>query len=146
VRISGNDVPVRADVNTIDSYSTHADRPALLAWLKTRAPCSGSIMLVHGEDEALSVLAGDVARAQDLGSAIIPELGSTWELEPGQAARQCGRPRADAKTRIAPQDWNTGLADLQSGLAERLRALPSDAARELAVASLKRALERAEGR
>jgi metallo-beta-lactamase family protein len=146
VRISGNDVPVRADVRAIDSYSTHADRPALLEWLKARAPFSGSILLVHGEGQALSVLAGDVAGAPGLGVAIVPELGSAWELRPGHAARQCGRPRADAKTRIAPQDWISGLADLESGLADRLRALPSDAARERAVASLKRALERAEGR
>ena len=56
-----------------------------------------------------------------------------------------GGARADARARIAPQDWVSGLADLESGLADRLRALPSDAARERAVASLKRALERAEG-
>lgn len=146
VRISGNDVPVRADVQAIDSYSTHADRPALLEWLKARAPYSGSIMLLHGEGEALSALAGDVSGAQGLGNAIVPELGSAWDLRPGHAARQCGHARADAKVRIAPQDWISGLADLESGLADRLRALPSDAARERAVASLKRALERAEGR
>ncbi len=146
VRISGNDVPVRADVVTMDSYSTHADRPALLQWLMARAPFSGSILLVHGEDEALSVLAGDVAGAPGLGAAIVPELGSAWQLRPGHAARQCGRPRLDARSRIAPQDWISGLADLESGLAERLRALPSNAARERAVSSLRRALERAEGR
>ncbi len=146
VRISGNDVPVRADVQAIDSYSTHADRPALLDWLKARGPYKGSIILVHGEDEALSVLAEDVAGARSLGTAIVPALGSTWELRPGHAARQSGRPRADARARIAPQDWISGLADLESGLADRLRALPSDAARERAVASLKRTLERAEGR
>jgi metallo-beta-lactamase family protein len=146
VRISGNDVAVRADVVAIDSYSTHADRPALLAWLKARGPISGSTMLVHGEDEALAVLAEDCGRVQDLGAIAVPQLGSAWELRAGQSARQCTPPRADARKRIAPQDWISGLADLESGLAERLRALPSDAARERAVASLKRALERAEGR
>lgn len=146
VRISGDDVPVRADVVAIDSYSTHADRPALLEWLKARAPYSGSIMLVHGEDAALSTLAADIDAAPALRKAIVPELGRAWELRPGRAARLCGRPRPDARERIAPQDWISGLADLESGLAERLRALPSDAARERAAASLKRALERAEGR
>ena len=76
----------------------------------------------------------------------IPGLGSAWELKAAQQARQVGRPRADARTRIAPQDWISRLAELESGLADRLRALPSDAARERAIASLKRALERAEGR
>ena len=146
VRISGHDVAVRADVVAIDSYSTHADRPALLEWLKLRAPVSGSTMLVHGEDEALAVLSEDCTRVASLGSIVVPQLGSAWELRPGHPARQRGSPRADAKARIAPQDWISGLADLESGLADRLRALPSDAARERAVASLKRALERAEGR
>jgi metallo-beta-lactamase family protein len=145
VRISGHDVAVRADVRALDSYSTHADRPALLDWLKARAPVSGSIFLVHGEDEALSTLSEDVRAAPTLGKALIPELGSAWELKIGQPARRIGGPRADAKTRIAPQDWVAGLADIESGLADRLRALPSDAARQRAVAALRRTLEHAEG-
>ena len=146
VRISGHDVAVRADIVAIDSYSTHADRPALLQWLQARGPVSGSTILVHGEDEALSVLSEDCRRVESLGSVVVPKLGSAWELKPGHAARQTAPPRTDAKARIAPQDWISGLADLESGLAERLRALPSDAARERAVASLQRVLERAEGR
>ena len=146
VRISGHDVAVRADIVAIDSYSTHADRPALLQWLQARGPVSGSTILVHGEDEALSVLSEDCRRVESLGSVVVPKLGSVWELKPGHAARQTAPPRTDAKARIAPQDWISGLADLESGLAERLRALPSDAARERAVASLQRVLERAEGR
>jgi metallo-beta-lactamase family protein len=146
VRISGHDVAVRADVKVLDAYSTHADRPALLGWLKERAPIAGSIFLIHGEDEALSTLSEDIGAAKGLCQAIIPELGSAWELRIGQPAHRIAGPRADAKARIAPQDWIAGLAEIESGLAARLRALPSDAARERTVASLKRTLEHAEGR
>ena len=146
VRISGHDVAVRADICAIDSYSTHADRTGLLEWLKARAPVGGSVFLVHGEEAALAALADDVGKTAGLAPAIIPELGSAWELKATQQARQIGRPRSDAKSRIAPQDWISSLADLESGLADRLRALPSDAARERAVAALKHVLERAEGR
>jgi metallo-beta-lactamase family protein len=145
VRISGHDVAVRADVKALDSYSTHADRSGLLEWLKARAPVSGSILLVHGEDQALSTLSEDIRAAPTLGKALIPELGSIWELKAGQAAHRIGGPRSDAKARIAPQDWIAGLAEIESGLSDRLRALPSDAARERAVAALKRTLEHAEG-
>lgn len=145
VRISGNDVAVRADVRTIDSYSTHADRPGLLEWLKLRAPYRGSILLVHGEENALSTLADDVERLAGLGPVAIPELGSAWELRAGHPARQVGRPRPDARARIKPQDWISALGEFESGLADRLRSLPSDAARERAVAALRRTLERAEG-
>jgi metallo-beta-lactamase family protein len=146
VRISGHDVAVRADVRSTDAYSTHADRPALLDWLSVRAPVTGSCLLVHGEGEALDVFAKDIARANELAPAVIPGLGSCWELKPAHVARQLARPRADAATRIAPRDWISALADFEAGLADRLRALPSDAARERAVASLGRVLERAEGR
>lgn len=146
VRISGNDVPVRADVRVFDAYSTHADRTGLHDWLQTRAAISGTLFVVHGEGDALSALAEHAAATQNLGSAVVPELGSGWELKPGQPAHRIVPPRSDAKARIAPQDWIAGLADLESGLGDRLRALPSDAARERAVATLERALERAEGR
>ncbi len=103
VRISGNDVPVRADIVAIDSYSTHADRPALLEWLKARAPYSGSIVLVHGEDEALSTFAGDVATARGLGAPIVPALGSAWELKPvelpASAAARVPTPEAALRRR-----------------------------------------------
>jgi metallo-beta-lactamase family protein len=145
VRISGHDVAVRADIKVLDAYSTHADRPALLEWLKARAPITGSIFLVHGEDESLSTLSEDIGSSKGLGTALIPELGSGWALKAGAPAQMIGRPRHDAKARIAPHDWNADLAEIESGLRDRLRALPSDAARERAVASLKRALERAEG-
>ncbi len=145
VRISGHDVRVRADVRTIDTYSTHADRSGLLEWLTARAPVSGSIFLIHGEDEALSTLSEDVRASDKLGKALIPELGTAWQLKAGQPAHRVGAPRSDAKARIKPQDWISGLAEIESGLADRLRALPSDAARERAVAALKRTLEHAEG-
>jgi metallo-beta-lactamase family protein len=145
VRISGHDVAVRADVRSIDSYSTHADRQGLLEWLKARAPVTGSIFLIHGEDKALSTLSEDIRAVPVLGKALIPELGSAWELKAEHPAHRIGAARADARARIAPQDWIAGLAEIESGLADRLRALPSDAARERAVAALKRTLEHAEG-
>jgi metallo-beta-lactamase family protein len=145
VRISGNDLAVRADVRSIDSYSTHADRPGLLDWLKQRAPYRGSIFLVHGEEAALKALADDVDRLANLGQVSLPELGSAWELRAGQPARQIGRPRIDARARIKPRDWISALGEFESGLADRLRSLPSDTARERAVAALRRTLERAEG-
>lgn len=146
VRISGHDVAVRAEVQTLDSYSNHADRPALLEWMHERGPVSGSVFLVHGEDAGLSTLAEDVGDNNNLATAIIPTLGERWKLRPGKPARRVGKPRPDAQLRIEPRDWAAGLADLQSGLAQRLRALPNDKARERAVASLNRALDRAEGR
>jgi metallo-beta-lactamase family protein len=145
VRISGHDVPVKADIKMLDSYSTHADRPALLDWIKSRGPVSGSIFLVHGEQSSLSALAGGICKAVAAPNVVIPMLGETWAATAKHAAKRLGEPRNDLLARIAPRDWTSSLAALESGLADRLRALPSDDARERTLASLARTLERSEG-
>jgi len=146
VRISGHDVPVRADIKTLDSYSTHADRPALLEWIKKRSPVSGTVFVVHGEEHSLTTLADDIRKARLAKKVVVPMLGETWAATVEHAATRLGAPRSDLHARIKPRDWTASLAALESGLADRLRALPSDAARERALASLTRTLEHAEGR
>lgn len=144
VRISGHDVPVRADIKMIDSYSVHADRPALMQWIKDRGPVSGSVFLVHGEQNALSVFAQEIGQAGLAPHIVVPMLGEAWRVSANHAAKRIGPARKDVQVRIAPRDWTAMLAALESGLADRLRALPSDAARERVLVSLANVLERAE--
>jgi metallo-beta-lactamase family protein len=141
VRISGNDVAVKADICSMDFYSTHADRLALLNWIKSRAPVLANIFLVHGEAPALSALASDIAKSIDLPAPIIPALGETWQLSKDKLATRSGKARPDAKKCTAPRDWTGQLAALQSGLGERLAALPSDTSRARVLAALAKALE-----
>ncbi|HEV2621790.1 MAG TPA: MBL fold metallo-hydrolase [Frateuria sp.] len=47
VRVFNEDIPVRAQVWTINGFSAHADRPALLAWLGELP--REQVLLVHGE-------------------------------------------------------------------------------------------------
>ncbi len=49
VRIFNEDIPVRAQIWTINGFSAHADQPSLLAWLG-EAP-RRKVFLVHGEYE-----------------------------------------------------------------------------------------------
>jgi len=78
VRISGRDVAVRARIRRIDSYSAHADRDELVAWVKARQPVTGGIFLTHGEPGALASLKeGATALAP---SILIPEIGESWAL------------------------------------------------------------------
>ena len=54
LKIFGDEVPLKAQVEIINGYSAHADRTELTAWLdkvKTTSPKLGSIWLVHGEPE-----------------------------------------------------------------------------------------------
>lgn len=52
LRIFGDEVPLRAQVEVINGYSAHADRTELNAWIdkvKTTSPELGPVWLVHGE-------------------------------------------------------------------------------------------------
>ena len=59
LKIFGDEVPLRADVEVINGYSAHADRTELAAWIdkvKTTSPRLGPVWLVHGEAEAQDAL------------------------------------------------------------------------------------------
>jgi len=54
IRIFGEEVPLRAQVEIINGYSAHADRTELTTWLdrvKATSPRLGPVWLVHGEAE-----------------------------------------------------------------------------------------------
>ncbi|MGA0023648.1 MAG: MBL fold metallo-hydrolase RNA specificity domain-containing protein [Burkholderiales bacterium] len=63
VRIFGIPVPVRADVYTINGLSAHADRDALLAWMRNFKKPPARTFIVHGEESVAAVLA-DAVRAR----------------------------------------------------------------------------------
>jgi len=141
VRISGNDIHVRARIETLDAYSAHADHAALLHWLTKRAPVRGSIFLDHGEAPALERLSADVSTIAGLPHPIIPLLGERFRLEPGTPARRTSKPRPHASDLIAPQDWRNRYAAFAASLEERLRALPDDMARQRALAAAEHAFD-----
>lgn len=140
VRISGNDVPVRARLRTIDVYSGHADRAGLLDWLRHRAPVHGSVFLDHGEQPALDQLVADAAAIEGLPRPIVPLLGERFELNARTLAQRTGTSRADAAALTATADWRNLYAAFAAGLEARLRALPSDGARRAALSAAERAL------
>ena len=60
LKIFGEEVPLRADVEVIDGYSAHADRTELTAWLdrvRETSPGLERVHLVHGEPPAQRALA-----------------------------------------------------------------------------------------
>lgn len=60
VRIHGEDVPVAAEVATIDGLSAHADRGEILEWLRGFAAPPRRTYLVHGEAEPARALAASI--------------------------------------------------------------------------------------
>lgn len=61
LKIFGDEIPLRAQVEIINGYSAHADRAGLTAWLdsvKAESPELGPVWLVHGEPEVQDEYAG----------------------------------------------------------------------------------------
>ncbi len=141
VRISGNDVTVNADIAILDGYSNHADRKGLAGWIEEHAPISGTIFVVHGEEQGLQTLASDLITTKQYNAPVIPSLGEQWELRPQAEARLQAPARSDAEQLIAPRDWTSRLAALRSSVQQKVRALPSDQDREKMLKSLERTLE-----
>jgi metallo-beta-lactamase family protein len=56
VRVYGGEVPVRAEVATLDSLSAHADADELVAWLATASASPDAVTVVHGEPLAADTL------------------------------------------------------------------------------------------
>ena len=56
MRIFGENVPIRAQIATLEQFSDHADTPELLEWLHTFPSKPAVTYLVHGEPAASSQL------------------------------------------------------------------------------------------
>lgn len=78
VRVFNEDIPVRAQVWTINGFSAHADRPSLLAWLGEHP--RKQVLLVHGEYERGMRAFADVLVAKGL-TPQMPKRGERFTLE-----------------------------------------------------------------
>jgi metallo-beta-lactamase family protein len=81
IRVYGEEMVVRAEIEKINGYSAHADHDGLMDWA-VRTRDAGSLQhtfLVHGDEEPAMALAGDL-RAQGLGKVSVPERGQIFEL------------------------------------------------------------------
>jgi metallo-beta-lactamase family protein len=80
VRIFGEEHEVRADVESIDGYSAHADQRELLDWLKGfDLERLKRVFLVHGEEESAFVLAEEIRRL-GISDVTVPNRGEIAQL------------------------------------------------------------------
>lgn len=84
VRIHGEEVAVRADIEVIDGYSAHADQKGLLDWLKSFKKKPSKLFLVHGEEDALTTLHRIISSEYDI-STEIAKYGEIYDLATGSA-------------------------------------------------------------
>lgn len=140
VRISGQDVMVRAAIRRIDSYSAHADQRELLDWIAERGPVTGNLFLVHGESEALASL-GKLAAERVPGIRVtIPEIGESYDLPPAAPARRTKTGRSDLTAALG-RDWQNSYADFATGLKRDLVRIKDEARRQQAISEMRKVLE-----
>lgn len=139
VRISGRDVAVRAAIRRIDSYSAHADRAELLAWIAARRPVRGSLFLTHGEAGAIEALR---RAAEPLAPSVIaPEIGERYALPAGAPAKRLATGRTDLQA-VVSRDWQNDYAALAVDLKRDLQRIEGDARRAEAIARIRDVLDR----
>lgn len=116
VRVMGEDIAVRATIHSIGSYSAHADRDGLLAWLGAFKAKPRGVFLVHGEDQVLANWSATVR--QELGwQPEVPSYGATYRL--AEAVRRVG----EAAGTGARDEWAELLSEVETayrGLKSRL--------------------------
>lgn len=79
VRLFGVNVPVRATIRTMNGFSAHADRSALLAWADGFKSPPRQTFVVHGEATAATEFAQKLRAAKGW-NVTIPEPGSSVNL------------------------------------------------------------------
>lgn len=140
VRISGEDINVRAQIRRIDSYSAHADRDELHAWISARRPIAGSLFLSHGESEAIASLKALVQKDDAALSIIEPRIGEIYMLEAGMPARRTQTGRIDVD-QIIGTDWQNDYADFVTNLKAHLGSIKDEQARKAALREMRRVLD-----
>lgn len=81
VTIHGDQLVVKADIQSIEAYSAHADQSGLISWLKDFKQKPKTVFLVHGEEKVQPVLADLIHKELNL-QVIIPNLLDEIELQP----------------------------------------------------------------
>lgn len=79
VKIFGEPMQVRAEVESVDALSGHADHGELMAWMEPLAKHLKKVFLVHGEPEGRAALA-KALRSEYGVETILPEWGQQFEL------------------------------------------------------------------
>lgn len=144
VRIQGDEIIVLARIRMIESYSGHADKPELLAWLKARSPIREALFLVHGEPSAIGSLKTAVGASAILAAdrVLTPAMDDVFRLGPGGAGLQspATRRRIEPPAVVAP-DWNHDLSRLLLDINAAVESKADDKARQVIIRKVRRALE-----
>ncbi|HXS15221.1 MAG TPA: MBL fold metallo-hydrolase [Candidatus Saccharimonadales bacterium] len=79
ITLYGEELPVRATVTKLEAFSSHADQPLLLAWLKHIQGVK-RVFLTHGEDPQREALSQRIKEELHIQDVLLPIPGQTVEM------------------------------------------------------------------
>lgn len=79
IMIDKQHVTVRAHIRQIESFSSHADQPKLMNWLRSMKGVQ-KVFLIHGEDPQRNALAAKIKSDLKINDVILPKLGESFEF------------------------------------------------------------------
>ena len=82
VKIFGENYQLRAQVETLNGLSAHADRSELLDWTGHFIKRPQHTFIVHGEEEAALALAAALQKEQHFSNVHVPYLGQHFAITP----------------------------------------------------------------
>jgi len=80
VKVYGDMLPVRAEVETIGGYSAHADRTELRKWVRGLGGPIKRAFVVHGENPARDAMA-ELLRSEGVLEVVLPTQGQSFRLQ-----------------------------------------------------------------
>ncbi|MCL6708259.1 MBL fold metallo-hydrolase [Pseudomonas sp. R2.Fl] len=141
VRIQGEEIKVRARIRRLDVYSGHADGEELAAWVRARAPVSGSIFLVHGEEPAVAGLATRLRDFLAEGQIVVPRLDASYRLTKEGAVPLTPAPPPRVEPMLmGSRDWHNDFQSLVLDIQDELARAADDRARGVILRKLRRTL------
>ena len=75
----GELVPVKAQIEQVESFSVHADSSELIGWLNTASEAPGRLCVVHGEAGAAETFS-DRIKSQLGWKSLVPHDGQKVDL------------------------------------------------------------------
>jgi len=119
VTLFGEQVAVKARIFTIGGFSAHAGQSQIIQWLEAFARPGMRIFLIHGEEQAMSTLAGIIEKRLGL-SAAMPTYLEEFELVPGRLKVT----EQHSEQAFPPVDLEGLLARIEAGLGRLKGRMP----------------------
>ena len=104
VKLFGEDIAVKAEIRTINAFSSHADEPHLRAWVRKADP-GIRIFINHGEDKVTEHFADEAAMTTGK-PAVAPYSGEVWDLATDELVH-----RAEVVPVIRKQSYSESTGD-----------------------------------